>query len=256
MQSKQFNISTALLNVAISIFGAFLFFQLMSFLEWQTRGTGFHTIFRVFGGGSTFVGFLKTIMYGACIYGALDITGKFKALEYQTKGFQLNLLPLQEHTLLNSSEVEAIRHKVTNLENQGIFYTVAAYVKKTCAQYHNDHSISDTLQVLDLQLGAGKEVEEGKLENQRYLVQTVPMLGFIGTIVELTAALQKDLRNLDLVRQSMEGAFDATLVALSGTILLTWLYHRYIGELDVFYAQIRSYITDNLVSRIISRQVA
>ena len=76
------------------------------------------------------------------------------------------------------------------------------------------------------------------------------MLGFIGTIIELTNSLQQLDKGLDVVRAAMEGAFDATLVALTLTIFLTLYYHTYIGKMDMFFARTKAYITDNLISRI------
>jgi len=92
------------------------------------------------------------------------------------------------------------------------------------------------------------------LEMVRYLIQTVPMLGFIGTIVELTSALQLigtgTLKDLENVRMAMSGAFDATVVALTLTMVLTYFYHRYIGQLDMFFGEMKSFIYENLISRI------
>jgi hypothetical protein len=250
MQTTNINISTQLVNLAISVFVAFLFFQFMSLLEWQTRTTDWHGVFRVFGGGSTFVCFLKISMYAACVYGVLDIRDKHRILRHEESGFGLNLLPLQDQLVLNADEVEEIKRQAMGIERQGKQYIVGSMVKKVCAQYRNDRNIGDTLGVFSEQMEAGKGENEGKLELVRYLAQTIPLVGFIGTISELSAALQQDLRKLDLVRGSMEGAFDATVVALTMTMVLTYLYHQYIGKLDVFYANVRAYITDNLISRI------
>lgn len=248
--TQQINISAQWVNLAMSILGSVLIFSLMALLEQFTRNSDIHALFRVFGGGSTFVGLLKVAIYAGCIYGALDIREKHQALRLQERGLGLNLLPLQDQLVLNPDEVLAIKLRAIDIERQGTIYVIVSLVKKVCAQYRNDKNIGDTLSVFSEQMEATKGDSEGKLEVVRYLAQTIPMVGFIGTITELSVALQQDLRNLTAVRQSMNGAFDATIVALVATMILTYLYHQYIGRLDVFFASTRSYITDNLISRI------
>jgi chemotaxis protein MotA len=45
-------------------------------------------------------------------------------------------------------------------------------------------------------------------------------------------------------------SFDTTLVALLLGLILNYFYQRYLERIDVFFAQSKSYIMDNLVSRI------
>ena len=45
-------------------------------------------------------------------------------------------------------------------------------------------------------------------------------------------------------------AFDTTLVALLLGLILNFSYNRYLGHMDVFFAKSKSYVLDNLVSRI------
>lgn len=84
------------------------------------------------------------------------------------------------------------------------------------------------------------------------------MLGFVGTIIELTTSLRlvknfQKTGDITDVSNALYSAFDATLVALALTILLTYLYHQHIETLDVFFAKVKGYVMDNLVARIYNR---
>jgi chemotaxis protein MotA len=239
--------SSRALYLIVSIIGAFLFWQIMTYLAVITGNNQF---LRVWGGASG-VGFLKVIAYIAFIYGMLDLFDKKKALTRENNGFQLGLLPTQDQMVLTYDDVANIKMAVLNREKNGEpRYRVSSLIKKAATQFRNDNSISDTMKVLETQIDSDKSDEEGRLEEVRYIIQTIPMLGFIGTIIELTSSLQKLEDGLKFVRASMEGAFDATLVALTLTIFLTLYYHTYIGQMDMFFARTRAYITDNLISRI------
>lgn len=237
--------SSRTLYLVVSIIGAFLFWQLMTYLY---TISGF-TFLRVWGGGG--IGFIKVIAYVAFIFGMFDLYEKKKNLRRENGGFQLGLLPTQDQMVLTYDDVANIKMAVLSREKNGEpRYRVSSLIKKAATQFRNDNSVSDTMKVLETQIDSDKSHEEGRLEEVRYIIQTIPMLGFIGTIIELTGSLQKLDKGLDIVRAAMEGAFDATLVALTLTIFLTLYYHTYIGQLDIFYARMKGYITDNLISRI------
>jgi chemotaxis protein MotA len=234
------------LYLIVSVIGAFLFWQTMTYLAAIAGNPSF---LRVWGGSG--VGFLKVIAYIAFIYGMLDLYEKKKSLKRENSGFQLGLLPTQDQMVLTTEDVANIKMAVLNREKNGEpKYRVSSLIKKAATQFRNDNSVSDTMKVLELQIDSDKSDEEGRLEEVRYIIQTIPMLGFIGTIIELTSSLQMLNEGLDKVRSAMEGAFDATLVALTLTIILTLYYQTYIGQLDMFFARVKAYITDNLISRI------
>ena len=89
----------------------------------------------------------------------------------------------------------------------------------------------------------------------RYVIQTISALGFIGTVMGLSVAiglghLAKTEEGMKSITQNMYMAFDTTLVALLLGLVLTYRYHAYLEKLDVFYSRTKSYIIDNLISRI------
>ncbi|GEM_PF-709088 len=248
-------------NLLLAVMAAFIFWLTMYFLAsaiGSDSGSGFlrgiHRFVSVWGGEGVSA-FVKVSAYIATAYAMLELREKDRVLLRENEGFAEGLLPDQpgqDQMVLSPDEVDDIKLAVINREKRNVFYWVNALIKKTATQYRNDRSVSDTMQVLDAQVAIGKNEQEGQLEVVRYIIQTIPMLGFIGTIVELTASLSLINKPdyMRLVSNAMSSAFDATLVALALTILLTYRYHRHLESLDVFFARAQSYVLDNLVSRI------
>lgn len=237
------------LNLVLSLFFAFIFWQAMSLLYSYLPIAAF----RVFGGEG--VSLLKFLAYAAFLFGVLELREKRHAIQREEAGFQFGLLPTQDQMVLTAADVQNIKLEVIALEKKGQLYFVPTMIKKTATQFRNDNNISDTMQAFEAQLSLSKEQQEGDLELVRYIIQSIPMLGFVGTIIELTASLRYIAQNngLNLTRDAMSSAFDATLVALALTILLTYFYHAHIGQMDVFFSRVKGYIMDNLIARIYDR---
>jgi chemotaxis protein MotA len=248
MQTDFLNHKAIRLIGSLTIAGLFL--ETTTMLAQWAAGSTFGGLFRVFGGGDWGISTLKVVMYAAFTYGLLDLWQKQHALRHEFGAFGLGVLPEQDQLVLSPNEVADLKLNVIGLEKRGARYLLLDFVKKAATQYRNDNNIGATIQVLESQFEAAQNQREGDLEIVRYLIQTIPMLGFVGTIVELTAALQHLDAGLDKVRGAMSAAFDATMVALTLTILLTFFYHRHIGDLDVFFGKMKTYVLENLVSRI------
>jgi len=52
------------------------------------------------------------------------------------------------------------------------------------------------------------------------------------------------------ISSQLNVAFDTTLVALLVGLVLNFFYHRYLEDLDTFFSRSRTYVIDNLISRI------
>jgi chemotaxis protein MotA len=157
--------------------------------------------------------------------------------------------------VLSPDEVAGIKLSVLEIEKRGVVYLVSDFIKKACTQYRNDNSISETLQVLEVQIENTKGEMEGDLSVIRYLIATIMSVGFIGTVIGLSRAignahLAQDEGGLPILTSYLNIAFDTTLVALVLVLILNFIYHNYLGIMDNFYAQSKRYIVDNLISRI------
>lgn len=249
--------SKRLFHLAISIVAAVIIWFVLILLASMSTGAGFKRFFEAFGG--SFGGYVHAVIYAAFIFGLLEVLDYQKFIKKQNEGFKLNLLPVQDQLILSPEEVAKIKLNVIDLEKHGLSYLLTDFVKRACTQYRNNQSIGETLQVLNAQIDNSKTELEGRLEIARFLISAIASLGFIGTILHLAAAiglfhLAKTEEGMPLITQSLNVSFDTTFIALFLGLILSYFYHRYLENLDTFYSRMRSYIIDNLISRIYKPQ--
>lgn len=205
--------------------------------------------------GGSKLGYIQFISYAITIFAMLHLRDLNSHIKGQFKGFDLKLLPEEDQLILTPEEVADIKLSVIEIEKRGIFYMVTQFIKNTCTQYRNNQSIPETMQVLESQIGNSKEEMDGKLNLIRYLISSVMSVGFIGTIIGLASAignahLANSSEGLSILTSYLSVAFDTTLVALLLGLILNYSYTQYLERMDVFFAQSKSYVLDNLVSRI------
>lgn len=217
------------------------------------EGSGLQRIIELLGGSSR--GIIQALIYGLFFYSLFELFEKRKYIKKQYQGFQFGLLPLQDQLVLSPEEVAQIKLNAIQIEKNGQQSLVSDFIKKACTQYRNDQSIGETLQVFSAQVDNSKEEVEGDLEIVRYLLSAIISLGFIGTLIGLSSSiglahLAKTVEGMPQITRNLNVAFDTTLVALLVGLILNFFFHRYLKEVDTFYSRSKSYVIDNLISRI------
>lgn len=246
-RTKSFQLLFSLLSAAL------LWLTLLLFGNLSEPGSGFHRIMEALGG--SYKGYIQFLIYAVFFYSLFELYEKRKYLQEQYQGFRLNLLPVKDQLVLSPEEVARIKLDAMQIEQNGQNYLVADFIKKTCTQYRNDQSVSETLQVFNAQVDNSKSELEGALETVRYLLGAIISLGFIGTLIGLStsigkAHLARTMEGMPEITSQLNMAFDTTLVALLIGLVLNFFYHRYLEDLDTFYSRSKGYVIDNLISRI------
>jgi len=219
--------------------GAVLWSVLILFGNLFSDGTRIHRIFEALGG--SYHGYIQALIYVLFFYSIFELLEKRRHIKKEQVGFGLGLLPVQDQLVLSPDEVAQIKLNTIQIDKNGENYLVSDLIKKTCTQYRNDQSISETLQVFSAQVENSKDEMEGDLEIIRYLLSAIISLGFIGTLIGLStsigmAHLAKTVEGMPQITKNLNVAFDTTLVALLIGIVLNFFYHRYLKELDTFYS--------------------
>ena len=214
---------------------------------------GMYRFFEALGGSDK--GYIQAMIYAVFFYSIFELYEKKMVIKAEFGGLDQRLLPERDQLVLSPEEVAGIKLTIIQLEGEGKKFLVNNFIKKACTQYRNDKSISDTLQVFNAQVDNSKEELEGKLEIVRYLLGAIISLGFIGTLIGLSSSigmahLAKTAEGMPEITRNLNVAFDTTLVALLIGLVLNFFYHRYLEYIDTFYARARSYVIDNLISRI------
>ncbi len=241
-----------ILYSAISVIAYFAFWNILGFLVGDLSG-GFGRFIQLMGG--TLAGIIQAVCFGILIYCLIDLTHQRRSIKNQYKGFEYKVLPSEENLVISPQEVNKIKLDIVYLEKQGVNNEINDFIKKACTQYRNENSITETLHVLESHINNKKEVKDSVLENIRYGVGANMSLGFIGTLIGLSTAIGKSYlsktdEGLEELTSYLYTAFDTTLMALIFGIIINYVYHQYISELDSFYAQAKSYIVENLISKI------
>ncbi|MEL6926670.1 MAG: MotA/TolQ/ExbB proton channel family protein, partial [Bacteroidota bacterium] len=200
-------------------------------------------------------GYIQAMIYAVFFYSFFELIEKRKSLLKEYQAFQFGLLPEQDQLVLTPEEVAKIKLQAISLEKSGQFSLVGDFIKKACTQYRNEQNVGETLQVFNTQVNNSKEEMEGSLEIIRYLLGAIISLGFIGTLLGLSSSigmahLAKTVEGMPIITKSLNLAFDTTLVALLMGLVLNFFYHRYLKEMDTFYSRSKSYVINNLISRI------
>jgi len=243
-----------LIRIGISIGGAALLWLLLIILaNLFSRQPAMNRVLVLLGGSS--LGYIQFICYSISIFALLQLREMSAYIKVQFKGFDLKLLPEEDQLILTPEEVADIKLSVIEIEKRGVLYLITRFIKHACTQYRNNQSIPETMQILDGQIGNSKEEMDGNLNMVRFLISSVMSVGFIGTIIGLTSAignahLAKTDHGLSILTSYLAVAFDTTLVALLLGLILNYFYQQYLEKMDIFYAQSKSYVMDNLVSRI------
>jgi len=205
--------------------------------------------------GGSWGGYIQFLCYVAFYFAILELNKKNGYIKEQYDGFDFNLLPKEDQLILTPEEVSEIKLNIIDMEKRGFSYLVNDFIKKACTQYRNDQSISETLQILDVQIENSKGEQESSLSMVRYMINAIMSLGFIGTLIGLTTAigqsyLAKTDEGMPILTGYLNIAFDTTLVALVLGLILNYFYHNYLESMDSFYARSKTFIVDNLISRI------
>lgn len=247
-------INTKRLQIIFSIgagLGIWMLLILMSSL--CVEGSGIQRFLELLGGTSQ--GYIQASIYAVFSFSFLELLEKRKHIKKEYKAFKFGLLPEKDQLVLSAEEVAQIKLNTITLEKGGQFSMVGDFIKKACTQYRNEKNVGETLQVFNTQVNNSKEEMEGDLEIIRYLLGAIISLGFIGTLLGLStsigmAHLAKTAEGMPEITRSLNVAFDTTLVALLTGLVLNYFYHRYLKEMDTFYSRSKSYVIDNLISRI------
>ncbi len=241
--------------IGISIAGTvvyFLFWNLMYFFFSEASEALARFILLL--GGSP-MGIIQSICFGISLYCIIELSRQRKRIKTQFKGFEFKVLPGEDAVIITPQQVNKIKLDILYLERQGLVYEVNEFIRKACNQYKNDNSVGETLHVLDSHIQNRKEIKESELENIRYGLNANMSFGFIGTLIGLATAIGKSelavtSEGLTELTSYLNLAFDTTMVALGFSLMVNFIYHQYIRELDNFYASANTYIVDNLISKI------
>jgi biopolymer transport protein ExbB/TolQ len=174
---------------------------------------------------------------------------KGRKLVFQRRSLALNAVPQQPDFILHTGTAGDVLARVHRLVDDTRHFVLLNRVDRALSNLRNIGQISDVSQILSAQA----DFDEAQIASSYNLVTgfvwAIPVLGFIGTVLGLGDAigsfgltlqaggdLSKIKDSLQLVTGGLATAFDTTLIALVGALIiqlyLTHLQHREAEFLD------------------------
>jgi chemotaxis protein MotA len=204
-------------------------------------------------GGSMPEGLIQGFTLFLFLFGAIELYWLSSRLTREQDAFIMHLLPEKENWVLSVDDVKKLKLKVQDAEHSQKFY-LTDLIKKCCIKYALSKSSSEVMELTDAQIRIYQTELESEQSFIRYVIWAIPSVGFIGTVLGIAASLgyAKDASTqagLEKITDMLAVAFDTTLVALVLSIFLMYMMHSFQKKEDALFAQINSYLIENLINR-------
>jgi hypothetical protein len=168
---------------------------------------------------------------------------------------KMHLLPEDQETVLESSDLGPILKRVTGLSNQqhGI---LPSLIESSILQFQSGRSIDQAVSVMNSNLELVQHRVDLSYSLIRYIAWLIPTLGFIGTTIGIGSALASvpttgDIDMPALARELSVG-FDCTMVALAESAILVFALNMVQEREELGVNLAGTYTLRNLINRLFS----
>ena len=204
-------------------------------------------------GGTMPEGIIQGVTYFFCIFGIMDVLYLLGKISDEKKALSQHLLPEKENWVLDAEDANKIKLNVQQIEHTQK-YLLTDLIIKACTKYRLSKSSAEVISLVDAQIRIYSEKYESEQAFISYAAWAVPSVGFIGTVLGIAASLgfaneASTPEGLEKVTSMLAVAFDTTLVALVLSIVLMWGIHYLRKQQDALFANLNSYIIENLINR-------
>lgn len=209
------------------------------------------------GGNLATGGYIQFFTFFAFFWGVFEVRHFSNWIQFESKYFNIDLLPGAEHAVLDAGEINRIRLKVVNYleskrnENPDAHYYLLQLVKKACTKFRANNSAEAAFMIVESQSRINREKSESSQSGIRYLLWAIPSIGFVGTILGISNALGlASSGDIDLITSTLGVAFDTTLVALVLSLILMYIFHDLQERTENLHHHIEEFVVENLINKI------
>jgi biopolymer transport protein ExbB/TolQ len=152
---------------------------------------------------------------------------KWRKLKLQKRALSLSIMPMEPDFVLTAATARQVRERMSQMVDNPHNFLLLNRIDLALANLHNIGNPADVATILKIQ----SENDEAQMSSSYGLVNgfmwTIPVLGFIGTVLGLSEAIGSFARviqaggDMELIRSSLQTvtgglatAFETTLVAL------------------------------------------
>lgn len=198
-------------------------------------------------------GLIQAATYFLFFWGMFEIVWLNSRVMEENDAFKAHLLPEKDNWVLSPEDVNQLKLNMQHLERHNKFL-MTDLIKKSCTKYRLSKSSSEVLELVEAQTEIYQEEIESEQSFIRYVAWAIPSVGFIGTVIGIAASLgyadeASTPEGISKVTDMLAIAFDTTLVALILSIILMLGIHSLQRKEDKLFADMKSYVIENLINR-------
>ncbi len=195
---------------------------------------------------------IQNFIYVALAWAFADLLYRWLNARREHRFLHMHLLPEDQVTAITIDELGAFRRKVANL------YTLDSgflpfLIDTAILQLQASRSVEQALSMVDSNINLLSERVDLRYHQLRYLAWLIPTIGFIGTVIGLSIALERiNPVSIDLkfVVDGLSIAFYTTLIALLASALLAFIQHSVQEKEELALNEAGLYCLKNLINRV------
>jgi len=211
-----------------------------------------HRFFILLGGKFSAGGYIQFFTFFAFFWALLE--ARHYKHEFDMSRVQALVKGIAGQKSPSNLDINSLEHIVLNFEKSQGKFVLSDLLKKVVQKLKLNPSISETLDLVNVQIDIYREKAFGAQNLIRYLNFAIPSLGFIGTVLGLSDAMMiAHTGDMEKISLSLGVAFDTTPVALVLGLILMWDIHELEELTDLYHAETKDFIYNNLVPKIESK---
>lgn len=201
---------------------------------------------------------VQNIMWLVFFLGIAELYGRYQDGRLETNQLYMKYLPEDDRTMLDSTDLgEYYKRLRTTAGTMPLF--LPRLIKRIIFQFQGSKSIEQANTLLNSSLDLYLHEIDLRYNILRYIVWLIPSLGFIGTVIGISMALNYAggagaSQNLDTllpeITSRLAVAFYTTLLALIQSIVLVFSLHIIQAKEEHCLNQAGQYCLDNLINRL------
>jgi len=217
-------------------------FNLISF-------TAIKRVFVLLGGDLSNGGIIQGFIVFTSLWAYFDLAKARKRINAEFKALCFSLLPTGEKHVLLPMDLPKIQENVDKYKGHN--FLLVKLLSAALLKFKSTASMGETIEVISIQSEIHRDIHDSDQSNIRYLLWLIPSIGFMGTVIGISQALQiANSGDMSAITATLGVAFDTTLVALVLSAIVTGLFHKLQEETEKLHSHLKDYVITNFVNKL------
>jgi len=200
---------------------------------------------------------VQNLMWLVFFFGLGELAARLQDSQIENRQLRSSYLPEDEKTMLRAQDLGPIYQKVRNTAGSDTELFLPRLIRRIILQFQGSQSIDQANSLLNSSIELYLHEIDLRYNLLRYIMWLIPSLGFIGTVIGISLALNyagaADPNAPDLLAeltQRLAVAFYTTLLALLQSVVLVFSLHVIQAKEEHCLNKAGQYCLDNLINRL------